>query len=193
MKKLLAVLPVAMMMTACAPAMYPQQWAPPGYPSRGATYGPSARFQAPALPIGRWDNVMMLATGTSVQVLLRDGGLASGQVIAADSGQLRLRVASGEVDLESREVMRVDRVEGPASVVSDGARGAAFGAGVVGVLGLITGHVPPPRLFAAGAIVGAYNNVEQTADRGVATVYLAYGVAPGSPAAAQWTPRGVPR
>jgi hypothetical protein len=157
-------------------------------------YGPAARYQLTALPIGRWDNVMMLGAGTSVQVLTMDGGMATGQVIGADSSRLRLRVASGEVDLASEDVMRVDRLEGSRSMVSDGAKGAAFGAGAVGVLGLIIGHVPPARLFAAGAIAGAYNNVELGAvARGGATVYLAPAAAPGSPGAAQWRRGGMPR
>jgi hypothetical protein len=71
-------------------------------------------------------------------------------------------------------------------VVKDGARGAAFGAGVVGVLGLITGHVPPPRLFGAGAIVGAYQNYELAGlARGATTIYLAESAMPAIAAAAE--------
>ena len=192
MTKLLAVLPLAMMTTACVPAAYPRQRTPPGY-ARGALYGPSARYQPAALPIGRWDNVMLLGRGTSVQVLLMDGGIATGRMVAADVSTLRLQVASGEIELASEKVMRVDRLEAPGSVVRDGAKGAAFGAGFVGVLGLMAGRVPPPRVFAAGAIAGAYHNAELGAVGGAATIYLAPAVAPVPPAASQWTPRGGPR
>jgi hypothetical protein len=193
MPKLLAVLTLVTMTTACVPAAYPRQWMPPGY-AGSAMYGPAARYQPAALPIGRWDNVMMLGPGTPVQVLLMDGGIATGPTIAADSSMLRLRVASGEVELASEKILRVDRLEASGSVVRDGAKGAAFGAGFVGVLGLVAGQVPPARLFAAGGISGAYHNAELgAAARGAATIYLAPAVAPVAPAAAQWTPRGVPR
>jgi hypothetical protein len=148
--------------------------------------GPALSYPLPALPIGRWDNVMMLAAGTPVQVLLMDGRIATGLVRGADSASLTLKVASGDIELASARVMRVDRLAAPQSAVKDGARGAAFGAGVVGVLGLIAGKVPPARLFAAGGIVGAYNNVEVgAATRRNAVVYLAPQAAPNVPAAAQ--------
>jgi hypothetical protein len=197
MKKLLAVLSLATITTACA---YPLQPAPPGsgYPGRAAMYGPPMApppYQPTVLPIGRWDNVMMLAAGTAVQVLRTDGGIATGHVVGADSTSLRLRVASGEVELASGDVMRIDRVGGVSSAVSDGAKGAALGAGAVGVLGLIAGHVPPARLFAAGAIAGGYQNVELgIASRRAATIYLAPAVAPARPAGAQLNARGgIPR
>jgi hypothetical protein len=83
-----------------------------------------------------------------------------GLVRAADSTSLSLKSRIREVELASTRIMRVDRLASEDSAVKDGARGAAFGAGVVGVIGLIVGKVPPARLFAAGGIIGAYNNVE---------------------------------
>jgi hypothetical protein len=82
--------------------------------------------------------------------------------------------------------MRVDRLSGGTrNVVKDGARGAAFGAGVVGVMGLIAGHVPPPRLFAAGGIVGAYQSIELAGlARGSSTIYHAESAVPAVAAAA---------
>jgi hypothetical protein len=188
MKKGLAVLVWTMFASACVPAAYLQSM-PPGYPAR-PTYGPAVHYQTPAPPIGRWDNVMMLAAGASVQVLRMDGGVASGRVVAADAISLRLQVAAGQVDLAAGDVMRVDRLEGGGTIVTDGAKGAAVGAGVVGVLGLIAGQVPPPRLFAAGGIAGAYHNVELgAAARGATTIYLA-AVVPAAPPSA---PRAVRR
>ena len=194
MMKLLAVLPCVVIAAGCVPAAFPGHQMAFGYPAAGAAYGPTVRLQEAAPPIGRWDNVMMLATGTSVQVLRMDGGVASGRVVAADSSMLRLRVASGEVELAAGEVMRVDRLEGAGSVVRDAAKGAAVGAGAVGVLGLVAGQVPPARLFAAGGITGAYSNAELgISARGASTIYLAAAVAPRVPPAAQWAPKGVSR
>jgi hypothetical protein len=196
MKKLLAVLFLAANTTGCATAGYPYQQLPPGYPGR-ALYGPPPApisYQPPVLPIGRWDNVMMLASGTAVQVLLMDGGVATGRVTAADSTSLSLRVASGDVELAAGKIMRIDRLEGAGSAMKDGAKGAAFGAGVVGVIGLIAGRVPPPRLFAAGGIIGAYKNVELGAmARRNAMIYLAPALASGAQAAPQLGQRVVSR
>ena len=194
MRKLLVVLPWALIATACVPAAYLGQQMPFGYPAAGASYGPAVRIQEAAPPVGRWDNVMMLAVATPVQVLRMDGGIATGRVVAADNSTLRLQVASGEVELAAAEVMRVDRLEGAGSVVRDGAKGAAVGAGAVGVLGLVAGRVPPATLFAAGGIAGAYTNAELgISARGAATIYLAVTVAPRVVPAAQWRPKGVPR
>src|SRR5215212_6923065 len=113
------------------------------------------------MPIGRWDNVMMSGVGTPLMVLMLNGKTASGELVNATSDTVRLRVASGQVEIAASDVMRIDRLVGPTrDAVKDSARGAAFGAGVVGVLGLVTGHVPPPRLFGAGAIVGGFQNYE---------------------------------
>jgi hypothetical protein len=180
-KLLLTVVPLAMLSTACVPGAYPMQTFPGrygGYPA-GPAYDP-ARFIAAPLPVGRWDNVMMLAVGTPVQVLEMNGGLASGQVVSADSTTLRLGAASGVVEIAAADVMRIDRVEGKAnSVEREAWKGAAIGAGAVGVLGLVTGRMPDPRLFLAGAVVGGYNQVVLTgAPRGAVTIYLAAAAAP---------------
>jgi hypothetical protein len=143
-------------------------------------YGPQVSFGA--LPVGRWDNVMMTAVGTPLFVLMMNGNTASGEVVSASDEMLRLHVASGEVELAASNVMRVDRVSTRRDVVKDGARGAAYGAAVVGVLGLIVGHVPPARLFAAGGIIGANQNVQDSLAAERATIiYLARGVVPPGP------------
>lgn len=179
MRKLLFIVPFIGLTAGC---MYPVQSMSGAYPRQRPMYPRAAGPQVnlASLPVGRWDNVMMTAVGTPLLVLMMNGTTASGDVVSATSDTLRLRVASGEVDLAAAEVMRVDRLSGGArSVVKDGARGAAFGAGVVGVLGLIVGHMPPPRLFAAGAIVGAEQNVQLgSLGRGAATIYLAEAAVP---------------
>ena len=186
MKRLLVIVPYAALAAGCAvpiqtlagtyPAGYGNPYAQrPMYPQ---PVGP--QFNLASLPIGRWDNVMMSAVGTPLLVLLMNGTTANGALVSATSESVRLHVAAGEVDLQAADVMRVDRLRGGSrDAVKDGARGAAFGAGVVGVLGLIAGHVPPPRLFAAGGIIGAEQNVElaQLA-KGSTTIYLAESAAP---------------
>jgi hypothetical protein len=184
MRKFLFMVTLVGLSTAC---VYPAQSLSRPYPGQSVMYprpvGP--QVDVASLPIGRWDNVMMSGVGTPVMVLTMDSKTASGEIVSATSDTLRLRVASGEVEIAAADVMRVDRLAGgPREVVKDGARGAAFGAGVVGVLGLITGHVPPPRLFAAGAIVGAYQNYELASPaRGATTIYLAESAMPAVAAA----------
>lgn len=181
MRKLMLIVPLICLTAGC---VYPAHTLSGGYPRQRPMYPRAAgpQFDLASLPVGRWDNVMMTAVGTPLLVLLKDGTTASGDVISATSETLRLRVASGDVDLAAAEVMRVDRLSGRArSLVKDGARGAAFGAGVVGVLALIVGQVPPPRLFAAGAIVGAEQNAQLgSLARGAVTIYLAEGAIPAA-------------
>jgi hypothetical protein len=150
------------------------------YPMHPRPYGPQVSFGV--LPVGRWDNVMMTAVGTPLFVLMMNGNTASGDVVSVTDETLRLHVASGDVDLAAAKVMRVDRVSTRRDVVKDGARGAAYGAAVVGVLGLIVGHVPPARIFAAGGIIGANQNVQDSLAAQHATIiYLARGVVPPGP------------
>ena len=179
MKKLLLMVPLIGLTAGCA---YPVQSLTGAYAGQRPMYprAPGPQFNLASLPIGRWDNVMMTAVGTPLLVLMMNGTTATGEVVAATNDMLRLRVASGEVDLAAADVMRVDRLAGGTrSAVKDATRGAAFGAGVVGVLGLIAGHAPPPRVFAAGAIIGAQQNVELSGlARGASTIYLAEAAAP---------------
>ena len=184
MKRLGAMVPLLLVITGC---VYPGPTLAGGYsgqrPMNPGFYGP--QVQLGSLPVGRWDNVMMTAVGTPLFVLMRDGGTATGEILSATIDDLRVRAASGEVDLAAADVLRVDRLPGGSrDLVREGARGAAYGAAVVGVLGLIAGHVPPPNLFAAGGIIGANQNVQDSrAVRGATTIYLARGVGPSGPAA----------
>jgi hypothetical protein len=127
-------------------------------------------------PVDRWDNVMMLAPGTPLKVLMADGALADGAIVSATTSTLRLRTISGEVELAAADVVRIDRApQGANSLTQAGVRGAAYGAGIVGLIGLALGHAPPPRVFLAGAIAGAANGVEwqQRMAPGPSTIYLA--------------------
>jgi hypothetical protein len=176
-QRLLIIVLLGFVTTACSPAGYPL--GTPFNSSAQRRLGPTYEL-TPALPIGRWDNVMMLPAGVVVQVLLMDGSSAAGPVVSASADRLQIRVASGSLELPSTDVMRVDRPAGAVShAVKDGARGAAFGAGVVGVLGLIAGHAPPPRLFLAGGIIGAQQNIQLNG--GAARSMIIY-LAPAAPA-----------
>jgi hypothetical protein len=182
---LLTVIALSFLSTACAPGSFPMRTFPERYGRYpGPAYDPARYVPAPS-PAGRWDNVMMLAAGTPVQVLLMSGALASGQIASASSSTLRIMTASGVVDVAARDVMRVDRAEAGKmnSALRDGAKGAAVGAGAIGVLGLITGRMPPPRLFAAGAILGGYNQIGLAAvpDGSAVTIYVAAASGPAGP------------
>lgn len=129
----------------------------------------------PPSPVGRWDNVMMLEPGTPIRILRMDGTRADGRFHSASPTVLR--VADGETPLAIpyADVARVDRLAHfGGEMQAEAARGAAVGLGAVGVLGLIAGRMPPPRLWAAGAIVGGYSGAQgQRHAAGPGTIYLA--------------------
>jgi len=134
---------------------------------------------------------MMTAVGTPLFVLMMDGGTATGEIVSSTIDNLRLHVASGDVELAAANIVRVDRLRGAnRDLVKDGARGAAYGAAVVGVLGLIAGIVPPAHLFAAGGIIGANQSVQDSlATRGATMIYVARGIVPSGPGPQQGTPQ----
>ena len=183
MKKALVIIPfaAAALTTACVPMSgVPSMHAiPPAYPYRGpAAYGPSVAAAPAALPVGRWDNVMMLPEGAAIEVLTADGRRTSGKFASATNREVRVQSASGELDIPAESVVRIDRwlggPEGIQSVARDAARGAAGGAGAIGVMGLLVGRMPPARIFAAGAVVGGYDNAEAgRAVRRAIIIYLA--------------------
>jgi hypothetical protein len=129
---------------------------------------------APPSPVGRWDNVMMLEPGTPIRVLRMDGTRADGRFHSASPAVLR--VGAGEVahEIPQPDVVRVDRLPhfgGDAQ--AEAARGAAVGMGAVGVIGLLVGRMPPPRVWAAGAITGGYYGAQsQIHAAGPGTIYL---------------------
>src|SRR3990172_8142723 len=160
---------------ACVPGGYPMRGVPGPY-GMARPY-PSIYGAPPAsIAVGRWDNVMLLPPATPVLVLMMDGRKAGGQFLSADAVTVKVLTPSGEVALAASDVMRVDKVPGEASrdYVNAGARGAAVGAGLVGVAALFAGHLPPARVFAGGAILGAGQSLSDTAVvRTPVTIYLA--------------------
>lgn len=143
-------------------------------------YGGAGRPYVRAIPspvsspdvVGRWDNVMMLPPRARVQVLLLDGGRAEGDVLLASANALKLAVAAGEIEIAVENVARVDRAA-TSDGVRRGLRGALHGVGGIGVLALLTGHKPPVRQYAAGAILGAEAGFHSPTPSGSQTVYVA--------------------
>ena len=180
MTKLLVILVPCMLATGCAPALYAA-----GAMSRRPVSRPYVINTAPpASPVGRWDNVMMLEAGTPLKVLKMDGTVVTGRFIVANNTTLRIDAENLEGGIPTADVMRVDRLGTASGIVArEGAKGAAIGAGAAGVVGLLFGVTPPPRVFAGAAILGAYHGAETAAGTpGPGTVYLAPSVVPAAAA-----------
>lgn len=185
MRKALMIIPFAAAATtaACVP-MYggALNGMSPAYPYRPAVYGPSVPVPTGS-PVGRWDNVMMLPRGASIEVLTADGQRTTAAFVNATNTIVRVHSDAGDTEIAADTVIRVDRWYGgpdrAGSVARDAAKGAAVGAGAMGVLGLLVGAAPPARVVAAGAIAGAYNSAETgRAVRRAVTVYLAPSLSP---------------
>ena len=176
MKRLIFLFPLMVAVAGCA---YRTASSSNGYagqsPAPPRPY--SAQLNLAAMPVGRWDNVMMTVVGTRLFVLMRNGDTASGEIVSATYDNLRLHLSGGEIDLRASEVMRVDRIKTDRDVVKNSVRSAAYGAAFIGVLGLIVGRVPPVRAVAAGAILGASQGIQDSlASRRATTIYIARGV-----------------
>ena len=117
---------------------------------------------------------MMLDPGTPLKVLTMDGTVVTGRFVSANNKTLRLDVANPEA-LAMTDVMRVDRTGTASGIVAkEGLKGAAIGAGVAGVAGLILGAAPPPRVFAGAALIGGYVGVTDAAGAPrLGTIYVA--------------------
>ena len=157
MKKMLLVITAAMATTACSPALYgiPHRRMPsPGY------YG-QPRAYVEQVPTGRWDNVMRLPRGSTIDVLTQDGAANVGPISGADINSVRLLIDGAEARIARADVVRVDLVDMAGSeTVSVGrkaARGALLGAGFVALLtGVVGGDAwpPPGAALRAGAAIG---------------------------------------
>ena len=157
MKRLLLLATAAMATTACAPGMFsiPAR----GYPLRPHYARPAA--QAEPVPIGRWDNVMRLPRGSTVDVLTSDGAAHVGPTLASDVSSVRLVVDGSERRIDRRDIVRVDMVDLAGSevraVARKAARGALLGAGFAALVsGVVGGEAwpPPGPLLRGGAAVG---------------------------------------
>ncbi len=174
MKKLLAVA-VASLSTACSPLLLP--------PSRMGHFGPILPMHAPPAPIspiGRWDEVMRLPAGSTIEVLTMDGA-AVARVVHADGRTLIVHAADGQAAIARADVIRVDLVDLAGSefdsVALNAGRGALLGAGAAAVAAAIIGRPAwPPRgaLLRAGLVGGAVAGGQAAPTRrGARIVYLA--------------------
>lgn len=156
MKKMLLVGLAAMATTACSPMMY----------AGGRHYPPHPSFvQRPPhvepVPSGRWDNVMRLPHGSTIDVLTADGVANVGPILGADIDSVRVAMDGVERRIERRHVVRVDLVDLAGSesgaVARKAARGALLGAGLAALVsGVIGGEAwpPPGPLLRGGAAIG---------------------------------------
>ena len=111
MKKALIIIPFATLSaTAGCMPMYgaPMHASPSAFPLRPAVYGPSVAMGT-TVPIGRWDNVMMLPRGTSIDVLTADGQRTTATFLIATNTVLRVQSDNGEAEIPAESVIRIDR------------------------------------------------------------------------------------
>ena len=175
MKKLIVLL-AALAMPGCSPAMYPMPrgaFGAPGY------YRPLRETVEP-VPRGRWDNVMRLPKGSTIDVLTVDGAANVGPIAGADIRTVRLFVGGTEVTIARLDVVRVDLVDvagsDTAAVARKAARGALLGAGVVALVTGVIGREawpPPGAALRGGAAIGAVSAAhDELARRGGRLIYL---------------------
>lgn len=177
MMKRALVLAAAIGTTACSPALF----AVPGRTYPLAAHAGHSRPQVEQLPIGRWDNVMRLPRGSTIDVLSTDGAANIGAITGADVRTVRVIVEGTEVSIARADVVRVDLVKLAGSdtvaVARKATRGAVLGAGLVAlVTGVVGGEAwPPPAVAlragaAAGGLSAGQGEVLRRAGR---VVYLA--------------------
>ena len=130
---------------------------------------------------GRWDNVMRLPRGATIDVLTADGAGYTGQFAGVNAYSVFVRVNGIEELVRRADVLRVDLVDLPgnevAAVAKRSAAGALLGLGAMALTGAVIGGSawpPPGAMLRAGAAVGgvAGAEVELSRRRG-RLVYLA--------------------
>lgn len=157
MKKLVILLPI-LLSSACSSLLYPH----------GGLLGPRpipyyGRAQhAPAPPVGRWDSVMRLPYGSTIDVLTNDGLPNVGPITFADAKTVVISVTGREVRIPRSDVIRIDLVDlagnDAAAVAKRAGRGALLGAGAAVLVGAVLGGSawpPPGQLVRGGIAIGA--------------------------------------
>lgn len=157
MRKFLLLELVATVTTACSPAFY-------GLPQRPYPFlSPQGRAHSylEQTPTGRWDNVMRLPQGSTVDVLTTNGAANVGTFLAADIDSIHLAVNGAQLRITRADVVRIDLVDLAGSeveaVTRKAARGALLGVGVAAIVaGVIGGEAwpPPGQALRAGAAIG---------------------------------------
>ena len=160
MRKLFFFASAAILTTGCSPLMYPV--APGPYRPVPAPYFGHSHAHPEVVPVGRWDNVMRVPRGSTIDVLTRDGAATIGRIAGSDAQSVRVQVDAVEVTIARGDIVRVDLVDLPGSdveaVARRAGRGALIGAGAVAlVAGVLGGEywAPPARAMRAGVAVGA--------------------------------------
>ena len=183
MKNVLSLaVPMCVLLSGCVAARH-HTGPPPGGPSARPvmSLSPLVPGYAGVSPIGRWDVVMTLEPGHAVQVLMPDATVVKGTVVGVTFSSLRVRAGAGDLDLPATDVMRVDSVIAPGpGPLRNGAVGAAWGVGLVALVGLVVGRVPPAGAFVGTAALAANQSIQ-------------YGRRPRDPVTIYVSPAMVPR
>jgi hypothetical protein len=163
MKNALAIVSVTLLSAGCSPMLYSGYTRPPVT----APFGPPAAMGP--LPIGRWDNVMRLPHGSTIDVLTPDGTPNVGLIQMATATTVTVQVDGHDVEIDRVRIIRVDLVDLPGSeaqaVARSGARGALLGAGAMALVGFVIGGSawpPPGALIRAGVAGGAVSGVQSS-------------------------------
>jgi hypothetical protein len=186
MKKGLAIVPLVLATSGCTFLNYPGH----GFPRIGRP--PHLAVAPPPAP-GRWDVVMRLPRGATIDVLARDGTATVGGFARATSDAVTVLVTGQDLLIAKAAIVRIDLVDLPgseaAALAGRAARGALLGAGAAALVSaVIAGPAwpPPGVLLRGGAAGGAASALQATLDeRRGRIIYLAPtqagGVAPHLP------------
>jgi hypothetical protein len=131
--------------------------------------------------MGRWDNVMRLPHGSTIDVLTPDGAPTVGLIQGATVRTVTIQIDGHDIEIDRANVMRVDLVDVPGSELQaaarGGARGALLGVGAAALVGFVIGGSawpPPGALIRAGVAGGAVTGVHSSlTNRQGRMIYLA--------------------
>ena len=174
MKIGLAIVPLVLATSGCTFLNYPGH----GFPRIGRL--PHRAVAPPPAP-GRWDVVMRLPRGATIDVLTRDGAATVGGFAGATSDVVTVLATGRELQIAKGAIVRIDLVDLPgseaAAVAGRATRGALLGAGAAALgSAVIAGPAwpPPGVLLRSGAAGGAASAVQATLDeRRGRMIYLA--------------------
>lgn len=160
--------------TGCSAVMHPGSY-------RSGYYGRRVAPVADSAPVGRWDLVMRLAAGTTIDVLTRSGHAHVGGFAGADETEVRLTIAGAETFVLRTDIVRIDLVDLPGSTTGAVAKRAGLGAllgtaASVVIAGVIGSDAwpPPGAMLRAGAAAGAVTGGEAALiERRQRVIYLA--------------------
>jgi hypothetical protein len=172
------VLAAAILTTGCSPAFYGLAR---GHYPYGPPYGRPHQPVVEQVPTGRWDNVMRLPHGSTIDVLGANGAATIGAILGADIDSVRVAVDGAEVRIARADIVRVDLIDLAGSefraVTRKAARGALLGVGAAALIGGVIGGEawpPPGPALRAGAAIGGVSAGQATLfQRAGRLIYLA--------------------